>query len=259
MILLEDGEDPQEAAFLAFVRRSADPEPLRTQRERVPERRIFLLGHADGESVELGVPGDVDAVLAHALAEQDLARAGRGGEQVVGEVIGQDAIDLLGHPAVVGAQPGLDVPDRHAELVGGERGGEHRVGIALDQHDVGALVDQDRLHAAHDRGHLVGRGSGAHLEVAVGLGQVELLEEHLVHLERVVLAGVEQQVRRAAADARAYHRSHLDDLGPRADDDGDLHAADPPRAGGAPGRDPLKRVPPTTPMARSRARTLPGE
>jgi hypothetical protein len=51
----------------------------------------------------------------------------------------------------------------------------------------------------------------------------ELLEEDAVHLEGVVLPSVEDAEVDAARDAGADHRRHLDDLGPGADLDRDLH------------------------------------
>jgi hypothetical protein len=85
---------------------------------------------------------------------------------------------------------------------------------------------------------LVGLRSGADLEVVMCGRQLELAEEHAVHLEAVVLAGVEQHVGHAARDAGAHHRRHLDDLGTRAHHDRDLHEEKTLgfRGGGAAGR-----------------------
>src|SRR5262249_24701660 len=69
-----------------------------------------------------------------------------------------------------------------------------------------------------------GLGARADLEVVVGLGQLQLAEEHPVQLERVVLAGVEAHVGHAAGDARPHHRRHLDDLGARAHHNRDLQS-----------------------------------
>ena len=51
-----------------------------------------------------------------------------GNEQIVGESVGEDAVDLLGHAAVVGAQPGLHVPHPDPELVGGQGGAQQERG-----------------------------------------------------------------------------------------------------------------------------------
>ena len=177
--------------------------------------------------VDHGVAGDVDAGVGDAFAAQQVARMRGGGEQEFREMVGEDAIDLLGHRAVVGAQPGFDVPHDDAQLLRRERGGEHRVGVALDQDHVRVLARQHRLHPAHDRGDLIGLRAGADLEVEVGRREIQLAEEHSVHLERIVLAGVEQPIVDAARDAGAHDRRHLDDLGAGADLDRDLHGAAP--------------------------------
>jgi hypothetical protein len=162
--------------------------------------------------VDHRVAADVDALVGNALAAQDVPRVLGRREQVIGQVVREDAVDLLGHAAIVGSQTRLDVPDADAHLVRGERGSEHRVRVALDEHDVGLGLGEDRLHAAHDRADLVRLRARADGQVLVRRRQSQLLEEHAVHLERVVLAGVEQHVWHVARDAGADDRRHLDDF-----------------------------------------------
>src|SRR5207244_2424671 len=147
----------------------------------------------------------------------------RGGEQVVREVVGEDAIDLLRHPAIVGAESRLDMTDRDAELMGRECRRQYRVGVTLDQHDVGALSLEQRRHAVHDLPDLIDLGSRADFEIVVRIREPELLEEHPVHRERVVLAGVDDPVAYLELDAGADDRRHLDDLGPSPHHDCDHH------------------------------------
>ena len=73
------------------------------------------------------------------LLEVAHARIG-GREQQVRQVIGDDAIDLLRHPAIEAAQPGLDVRERDVELGRRQRRGQRRVGVAVDEHGVGPLA-----------------------------------------------------------------------------------------------------------------------
>ncbi len=117
--------------------------------------------------VDHGVAGDVDAIAGDAFAEQQAARTLGRREQPVGEMVGQDAIDLLGHGAIVAAQPGFDVTDRNPQLVRGQGAGEHRVGVAFDQHDVGPPLAQDRLHAEHDASDLVRLSARTDFEIDV--------------------------------------------------------------------------------------------
>ena len=60
-------------------------------------------------------------------------------EQQVGELVGHDAVDLLGHRAIEAAQPGLDVRDTGCRAWRDERRGERRVDVAGHEHEVGRL------------------------------------------------------------------------------------------------------------------------
>ena len=90
------------------------------------------------------VADEVDAV-GHALGREVGDGGRRRREQPAREVVGHDAVDLLGHPPVEAAQAGLDVRDGDAELRRGERPGERRVRVAVDEHRVRPLGDEDRL------------------------------------------------------------------------------------------------------------------
>ena len=63
-------------------------------------------------------------------------------------MVGQDAVELLRHPAVIRAHPGLHVRDRHARLRRRQRARERRVRVAVDEHDVRRLGRQQRRQLA---------------------------------------------------------------------------------------------------------------
>ncbi len=122
--------------------------------------------------------------------------------------------------------------DRDVELAGRQRGGEHRVGIALHQDDVGAFPLQDALHSDEYPGRLLCMRTRADLKVIAGLRELQLLKEDPAQVVRVVLAGVEDEmfyVRgsmfRVVFVQSPYHRGHLDDFRASPDYYGDLHLA----------------------------------
>ena len=146
-------------------------------------------------------------------------------EEVSGEAVGDDPVDLLGHRQVERAQAGLDVGDRDAHLHRDQRRRQGRVDVAEDDDQVGPLGDQHRLQPLHRPRRLQGVAAGADLEHVVGRRHAELLEEDLRHRPVVVLAGVDDDVAavRLALAHRADHRRGLDEVGAGADDVDDSH------------------------------------
>ena len=67
------------------------------------------------------------------------------------EVVGDHAVVLFGHRAVVAAQPGFDVHERDAARVRGERAGERAVRVALHHDDVRARVGERAVEQRRSR------------------------------------------------------------------------------------------------------------
>ena len=109
------------------ARRSARARPMRGPRGAVAGAAL-----AAPQRVDHRVADVVDAPGADALGlEVGLAlRAVR--EEQVGELVGEDAVDLLRHAPVARSQARLDVRDRDPHLGGGERAGERRVDVPGD-------------------------------------------------------------------------------------------------------------------------------
>jgi len=149
------------------------------------------------------------ADLRHAGDDAFGRQVGHGGvgraEQQAREMVRQHTIDLFGHAPVEGAQARFDVRDGHVQLGRGERPGEGRVRVAVDQ-------DEPRTHTCDGVGYARQHGRrlacvavGADPELDVGARQGELFVEHAGELMVVVLAGVEQDL----LDYRA-HRARDD-------------------------------------------------
>ena len=128
---------------------------------------------------------------------------------------------FFGHGAVVGTHSRLDVDERGAGTVGGERSGDSRVGVALNNHRCWADIEQQCLDSQRGEANLCAARLAADLEVQLWGSELELFEKQLAHVVVEVLAGVhdERPFTKPVDD-----RCELDDLRSRADDDCDALA-----------------------------------
>ncbi len=117
-------------------------------------------------------------------------------------------------------KPGFDVADGHAGCLGGERGGQRRIDVPRDEHQVRLRLGDHRLEPLDDAGDLLRVRPGACAEEVVRLPERELVDEHLRHLVVVVLARMDEHVLEIVRPAAqlAYDRRRLHEVRPRADD-----------------------------------------
>ena len=145
----------------------------------------------------LAAQRDVDHHVAddlHVAGDRLGAQVGCGrlgwAEQQRREVVGEHAVELLGHTTVERAHAGLDVNDRCGGLRRGERAGERRVGVAVNEHCVGGQLGDQRLERAEHARRLPGVRAAADAQLAIGPRQAQLGKEHARERVVVVLAGV---------------------------------------------------------------------
>ena len=177
---------------------------------------------------------DAEADVGHDVAHEDGARlealggqvphgdVGRGQAQV-GGVVGEDAVVLLGHAPVEGAQAGLEVGQGEVQLHRGQRARERGVRVAVDQHPVGAVLVDHRVQRREDAARLDAVRAGADAEVDVRCGDLQVGEEDVRHQGVVVLAGVDDDVVVARRLQGCGDRCQLHELRPGANDAEDLH------------------------------------
>ena len=156
------------------------------------------------------------------LGAQVLGRGLRGAQQQRADPVGEHAVELLGHRAVVRAHARLDVHERYRGLSGRERARQRGVGVAVDEHGVGAqLLEYRPQGGEHARG--LGRvRAAAQAELAVRARETQLGKEDARQRVVVVLASVHQDLLVLFAKQPGNGRG-LDELGSVADDGDDLH------------------------------------
>ena len=160
-----------------------------------PQRALAGRTLEAAQRVDHRVADVADARGVDALAREVLLRLRAVREQQVGEAVGEDAVDLLGHRPVARPQACLEMGDRDVQLRGGERAGERRVDVTGDDHDGGVDVEQDPLEGDQHLAGLLAVASRADAERVVGCREPEVLEDLLRHLAVVVLAGVDDDLR----------------------------------------------------------------
>ena len=143
----------------------------------------------------------------------------RGSEPQVGHAVDADAVHLLGHGPVEGADARLDVDQDGAGLFGRQGRGESGVGVAVADDDLGPEVS-DRIRRG---GGQCGMIRAAHVQEASRRGRLELIDEDLHHGRRVVLAGEEVGVLEAIFEKR-HEGCELDELGPGSSHSNDAHS-----------------------------------
>ena len=115
-------------------------------------------------------------------------------QQQAREVVGEDAVELLGHAPVEAAHAGLDVSHRQRGLGGGQAAGERRVRVSIDENGLGSVVLEHRGQGAEHGGGLGRVRPTAQAQLDLRPGNVELAHEDARQLVVVVLAGVDEQL-----------------------------------------------------------------
>ena len=177
------------------------------------------------QGIDHRVAGD-DRFAHHPGSLQVRGRLSRGGEVQLGQLGDQATIRLLreGIEQVVGAQAGLHMPHRNLLVEGSQGTGKSGGGVALHQHQIGALAGEFLLQPLQGRTGDVGeRLVGGHQgQIVIGLQteQIHHLAHHLAMLAGEHHSGAEILGGQKSQD----HRGQLDRLRPGAQNDGDQGA-----------------------------------
>jgi hypothetical protein len=218
-------------------------EEVAARRERQPEAR--------GDRAErpgiANINGDPSRQILHEVAYQadtfadplggEIGHSSRGRRKgPAGQVVGDEPVDLLGHPSVEAPQARLDVGDRQVQLGRSQGSGQRRVRVAIDEHRVGALGQEDWLEGDEHPGRRPGLASPADSQAMVRASEAELGEERAGHLFVPVLPGVDEDLLMTRSEG-GLERCRLDELRPCPND-----ADDPHGPYEATGRSPLRRA-----------------
>ncbi len=164
---------------------------------REPEAIDHVGGSVQGvvQRVDHHVADEDDALRGNSLGVQVGLGIVRRDQQQIGELVGEDAVDLLGHGPVAGAQAGFDVGDGDAELGGCEGRGQGAGDVADDDEELGAVAGELCLHGEQDRRGDLGVGGAVDLEHDIRLRDPEIAEEHLAHAGVMMLSRVNESGR----------------------------------------------------------------
>src|SRR5216684_4040058 len=171
--------------------------------ETLPARSILktelipnsgLLG--DGQEVAQGIDHHVadheDAFPGPAFFEEMRDGIFFSNKEIVGEGVGQDAVDLFGHGAVKAAESGFDVGYADTKFGGGKRDSNGGVDVAYNEHQVGFALDENGFNALQDFGGLGGVRARTDFEIHVRRGDAHLAKENVGEFLVIVLASVDK-------------------------------------------------------------------
>src|SRR5260370_11347353 len=129
-----EGEDAEAAPACSIL-----------QSELITDSGLLGNGQEVAQGIDHDVADDEDAAPGPAFFQEVLDGIFFRNKEIVGECVGEDTVDLLGHGAVKAAEPGLDVSYADAKFRGGERNGNGGIDIADNENDVRLVLDKDRL------------------------------------------------------------------------------------------------------------------
>src|SRR5580658_7362359 len=115
-------------------REDAEAEPLGAvlQREIFADSGLLGDGKKMAERIDHDIAYEIDGFAGAAFFEKVADGVLFGDEEILGEGIGEYAIDFFGHGAVEAAEAGFDVGNGNAELHSGKRNGDGGIDVAND-------------------------------------------------------------------------------------------------------------------------------
>ncbi len=118
-----------------------------------------------------------------------------GCEEIVCRMIGDDAVDLLGHLFVEASETGFHVDDRDVQLRSRKGAGEGCVGIAEDDYEIRFFFEDYFLNGNEHCTRLFAVIAALYAEIVLRLGDVEIVKERTGHLQVEMLTGVYDDLR----------------------------------------------------------------
>lgn len=191
------------------------------------------LGKIFDKRIDHDIADKLDLGGGNTFAEEVFIAVGRRGEKQVGETIGDQAIDFLGHGAVEAAEAGFEMGDFDTQLGSHERAPHGGIDVADNDDPVWLFLEADGLERGHDVRGLNGVRTGADREIDVGRRDAEFGEEDVRHFGVVMLPGMNEDgldlllgVRLVVTTDRFDERSDLHEIGACAgyDEDFGLHS-----------------------------------
>jgi len=154
---------------------------------------FFNAGHGVVQHLPHGGAGNEDGLAVNALAEQIAAAVFGVGHVDVGNMIHDLAVDHFADVPVPAAVARLHMEDRHLQPLGGN-GAQGGVGIAQHQQRVGLFLLNDLVAGCDDIAHGLSQIAAHRVQIIVRRPQFQLLEENIVQVGVVVLAGMHQNM-----------------------------------------------------------------
>src|SRR5580658_7775711 len=155
---------------------------------------LFSLRQKLHERVDHDVADKENLLCGDALALEILISVWRWCEEQVGELIGNKPVDLLRHLAIEGPQSRLHMSDADSKLCADQRGGNRRIDVPIDKHNIRLAREDHRLELGHDRSRLLRVRTGTDIQALVGRGNLKRLKEDVGHQSVIVLSCVHQNL-----------------------------------------------------------------
>jgi hypothetical protein len=176
------------------------------------------------QGIDHDIANEMDGFAGAALFEEVVDGILFGDKEIVGDGVGEDAVDLFGHGAVEAAEAGFDVGDANAEFDSSEGDGDGGIDVPDDENEMGLVLEKHGFDALKDFGRLGGVGAGTDLEIDVRRGDAHLLEEDVGEFFVVVLARVDEDgLDLGMALHFAHEGSDFGEVGARSDDIEDFY------------------------------------
>ena len=173
----------------------------------------------------------MNSALGHPLPKQVLVRVRRRGEQKLGDLVGQNAVNLFRHRAVERPQARFHMGHWYQQFSTNHGRRHSRVHITINHHEVCGSSDEDRLERGHNGSRLRRVAARAHFQIDLGPGDAQLVEENGRHVGVEMLPGVYQYLPGDSGfGERRRDRRHLHEIRPRSDDVHNLHSLKPASA-----------------------------
>ena len=133
-------------------------------------------------------------------------------------MVGQHAVDFLGHGPIEAPHSGLDMDDGNVQFGGGQGPRERGVGVAIDDHGVEPAARKAFLDGSQHPAGLHAMPARADVQVHVGVAEVQIAKELAAHVVVVMLAGMYQGLDVAPLAEFAAERRRLHELRPCANE-----------------------------------------